>query len=150
MFETETITVYLVWDPEDSHVTRARGAEPEGQTSEVVREIAAPADERPAAIAASKPTSNATRPSNRSAPTPSRRTRRIRWPERWNAARGRYFAELSAAVGAAWNRFWFTPRRATTLGVMRVLVGSMAFYTIATFAPDLDRWFGRPACCRST
>src|SRR5262245_10482765 len=53
-----------------------------------------------------------------------------------------YFADLSATFGAAWNRFWFTPRTATTLGVMRVIVGVMAFYAIATFGPDLDRWFG--------
>jgi hypothetical protein len=53
-----------------------------------------------------------------------------------------YFAELSSTFGAAWNRFWFTARTAALLGVMRVLVGAMAFYTIATFGPDLDRWFG--------
>ncbi len=53
-----------------------------------------------------------------------------------------YFAELSATVGAWWNRFWFTPRRARTLGVLRVLAGLMALYTVATYAPDLDRWFG--------
>lgn len=53
-----------------------------------------------------------------------------------------YFSELNAAIGSAWNRFWFTPRTATTLGMMRVLAGLMAFYAIATFGPDLDRWFG--------
>ena len=54
----------------------------------------------------------------------------------------RYFAELSAATGAAWNRFWFTPRTAATLGVIRMAVGSLAFYSIATYGPDLERWFG--------
>jgi hypothetical protein len=53
-----------------------------------------------------------------------------------------YFAELSAALGVAWNRFWFTARTARTLGAMRLFVGLIAFYTIATFGPDLDRWFG--------
>jgi hypothetical protein len=57
------------------------------------------------------------------------------------AVRG-YFTELGATAGAAWNRFWFTPRDARTLGALRVLVGLMAFYTIATYGPDLDRWFG--------
>ena len=52
-----------------------------------------------------------------------------------------YFAELSAAVGAWWNRFWFTPTPATTLGAIRVLVGMLALYAIATYAPDLERWF---------
>jgi hypothetical protein len=53
-----------------------------------------------------------------------------------------YFADLSAVTGAAWNRAWFTPRPATTLGALRILVGLMALYTIATFGTDLDRWFG--------
>ena len=57
------------------------------------------------------------------------------------AVRG-YFTELGATAGAAWNRFWFAPRDARTLGILRVLVGLMAFYTIATYGPDLDRWFG--------
>ncbi|HYO24108.1 MAG TPA: hypothetical protein VEQ85_04085 [Lacipirellulaceae bacterium] len=58
-----------------------------------------------------------------------------------NAPR-RYFDELSTSVGTAWNRFWFTPSDGRVLGVMRVLAGAMAFYAIATYAPDLDRWFG--------
>jgi hypothetical protein len=49
---------------------------------------------------------------------------------------------LSSALGPAWNRFWFTPRDARTLGVLRIVVGLMAFYTIATYGPDLERWFG--------
>jgi hypothetical protein len=53
-----------------------------------------------------------------------------------------YIAELSATVGAWWNRFWFTPRRAGVLGLIRVLTGLLAFYTVATYGPDLDRWFG--------
>jgi hypothetical protein len=57
------------------------------------------------------------------------------------AAMKNYFAELTAAVGQWWNRFWFTPSPATTLGVIRVLVGLLALYSIATYAPDLERWF---------
>jgi hypothetical protein len=57
------------------------------------------------------------------------------------AVRG-YFTELGGTAGAAWNRFWFTSRDARWLGILRVLVGLMAFYTIATYGPDLDRWFG--------
>jgi hypothetical protein len=57
------------------------------------------------------------------------------------AVRG-YFTELGATAGAAWNRFWFAPCDARTLGILRLLVGLMAFYTIATYGPDLDRWFG--------
>jgi hypothetical protein len=53
-----------------------------------------------------------------------------------------YFAELTATVGAWWNRFWFTPRRAGVLGMLRVLTGLLALYAVATYGPDLDRWFG--------
>jgi hypothetical protein len=53
-----------------------------------------------------------------------------------------YFVALSSAAGVSWNRFWFTPRRADTLGVLRVLAGVMALYAVATYAPDLERWFG--------
>jgi hypothetical protein len=52
-----------------------------------------------------------------------------------------YFAELSAAIGAGWNRFWFTPSRATTLAVIRILAGLLALYAVATYYQDLDRWF---------
>jgi hypothetical protein len=52
-----------------------------------------------------------------------------------------YFGELTGEIGAAWNRFWFTPTPATTLGAMRVAVGLMSLYAIATYAPDLERWF---------
>jgi hypothetical protein len=51
LYTTETITVYLVWDPETASYQGSR-AEPEGQTSEVVRD-AAPADDGDASAAAS-------------------------------------------------------------------------------------------------
>jgi hypothetical protein len=53
----------------------------------------------------------------------------------------RYFSDLTSAAGAAWNRFWFTPSPATTLGALRVATGLLALYAVATYAPDLDRWF---------
>jgi hypothetical protein len=52
-----------------------------------------------------------------------------------------YFADLNAAVGTCWNRFWFTPTPATTLGGLRIAVAALALYAVATYAPDLDRWF---------
>ena len=54
-----------------------------------------------------------------------------------------YFGELSTVVGAAWNRFWFTPAPARALGAMRVVGGLLALYSVATYGPDLQRWFGR-------
>jgi hypothetical protein len=53
-----------------------------------------------------------------------------------------YIAELNAAVGAAWNRFWFTPTPATTLGVLRIATGLLSLYAVATYGPDIERWFG--------
>jgi hypothetical protein len=58
------------------------------------------------------------------------------------AAVRNYVAELNAAVGQGWNRFWFTPTAATTLGKLRVATGLLAIYAVATYAPDLERWFG--------
>jgi hypothetical protein len=53
-----------------------------------------------------------------------------------------YFNELALTIGAWWNRFWFTPTPATTLGVVRIGTGLMALYALATYGPDLERWFG--------
>ena len=53
----------------------------------------------------------------------------------------RYFANLTAAGGAWWNRFWFTPTPATTLGAVRIATGLLALCAVATYAPDLERWF---------
>jgi hypothetical protein len=53
----------------------------------------------------------------------------------------RYFNELSSAIGAAWNRFWFTPSPATTLGALRIATGLLALFAVATYLPDLERWF---------
>jgi hypothetical protein len=53
-----------------------------------------------------------------------------------------YWQDLSAALGDGWNRFWFTPASARALGLMRFLTGLIGLYTVATYAPDLERWFG--------
>lgn len=53
-----------------------------------------------------------------------------------------YFEDLNAAVGAAWNRFWFTASPASTLGMIRIAAGLLAFYAVATYYPDLELWFG--------
>ena len=53
-----------------------------------------------------------------------------------------YFEDLNAAVGAAWNRFWFTASSASTLGMIRIAAGLLAFYAVATYYSDLELWFG--------
>ena len=42
----------------------------------------------------------------------------------------------------AWNSFWFVPRDALTLGLLRVLVGSMLVYTHAVWSLELSTFFG--------
>src|SRR5262245_2513405 len=53
-----------------------------------------------------------------------------------------YVAALNASFGQGWNRFWFTATRARALGILRIATGALAFYAVATYAYDLERWFG--------
>jgi len=53
-----------------------------------------------------------------------------------------YFAELTERFGNGWNRFWFAPRDALTLSLVRVLTGLIALYSHATLSFDLLRFFG--------
>lgn len=49
-----------------------------------------------------------------------------------------YFRELGRAAAAGWNRFWFAPTDVATLGLMRILVGSMLVYTHLVWMKELD------------
>lgn len=51
-----------------------------------------------------------------------------------------YFTELMG--GQAWNRFWFEPRSARTLGLIRLATGVIALYTLLCYTPDLITFFG--------
>ena len=53
-----------------------------------------------------------------------------------------YLRDLNATIGAAWNGFWFTPTPATTLGLVRIAAGLLSLFAVATYGPDLERWFG--------
>ncbi len=53
-----------------------------------------------------------------------------------------YFRELGQTSWRSWNRFWFTPSDAATLGVMRWLAGAMLFYTHLVWGADLIGFFG--------
>ncbi|MCC6493759.1 MAG: hypothetical protein IT424_12155 [Pirellulales bacterium] len=52
-----------------------------------------------------------------------------------------YLRRFNAALGAGWNRFWFTPISPRTLGAIRIAAGLLAFYAVATYGPDLERFF---------
>lgn len=53
-----------------------------------------------------------------------------------------YLQELFQRTGIAWNRFWFNALDAASLCALRVAVGLIALYTLATYTPDLERYFG--------
>lgn len=42
---------------------------------------------------------------------------------------------------AGWNRFWFTPRRPTTLGVIRIATGLIALYSQLVWVLEFDTFF---------
>ncbi|HVA48668.1 MAG TPA: hypothetical protein VNH11_20040 [Pirellulales bacterium] len=53
-----------------------------------------------------------------------------------------YFKRLTTECGRGWTRFWFAPSDPIALGGLRIGVGLIALYWLATFTPDLDRYFG--------
>jgi hypothetical protein len=53
-----------------------------------------------------------------------------------------YLETLVSETGRGWNRFWFTPSDPLPLGVLRIAVGAIAVYLIASLTPDLNRYFG--------
>ena len=65
-----------------------------------------------------------------------------------------YFRELKHGIASGWDRFWFTPSDPATLCVIRILAGSMLFYTHLVWSVDLAGFFGRdgklsPEFCRA-
>lgn len=56
-----------------------------------------------------------------------------------------YLRELTTASVEGWNRFWFTPADPATLGLVRLLAGSMMFYTHLVWTLDLEGFFGADA-----
>jgi hypothetical protein len=53
-----------------------------------------------------------------------------------------YFNELTTAAEQGWRSFWFTPTDTATLGLIRILAGSMLFYTHLVWTLDLQAFFG--------
>lgn len=53
-----------------------------------------------------------------------------------------YFRELYRTAIDGWNRFWFTPADPATLGLIRILAGSMLLYTHLVWTLDLEGFFG--------
>lgn len=53
-----------------------------------------------------------------------------------------YLQELYNGIRNGWNRFWFTPTDPATLGLIRILGGSMLFYTHLVWSIDLTGFMG--------
>jgi hypothetical protein len=49
---------------------------------------------------------------------------------------------LSDAIGATWNRYWFTPADPRPLAIVRILAGCLALALWLSYAADLEAWFG--------
>src|SRR5262245_48430156 len=54
-----------------------------------------------------------------------------------------YFAKLAEDLGAAWNRFWFTPAEALPCCVLRIAVGAITAVHFLALGLDLGRWYAR-------
>jgi len=49
---------------------------------------------------------------------------------------------LADLIGTTWTRFWFTPADAWPLAIVRILGGLLALALWASYAWDLEIWFG--------
>jgi hypothetical protein len=61
----------------------------------------------------------------------------MKTPARVSAA-----ASLTESIGATWTRFWFTPAGPWPLAVVRIFGGLLALALWASYAGDLETWFG--------
>lgn len=53
-----------------------------------------------------------------------------------------YLRDLTDTTGHCWNEFWFRPRDASVVCLLRICSGLLAFYWVLTFTPDLIVLFG--------
>jgi predicted DCC family thiol-disulfide oxidoreductase YuxK len=53
-----------------------------------------------------------------------------------------YLADLWRAIGRAWTAFFFTPADPTALGLIRLLIALLAFWSVLVYGLDLRDYFG--------
>src|SRR5688572_16037998 len=58
-----------------------------------------------------------------------------------NRSSSGYFTDLTESIGAAWNRFWFTPASPLPCAILRILVGLIALAHFGSLWIDHDRWY---------
>jgi predicted DCC family thiol-disulfide oxidoreductase YuxK len=56
-----------------------------------------------------------------------------------------YFSQLGREVSRGWNAFFFTPADPTALGLIRVIVGALALWSLLVYGLDLFDYFGSTA-----
>lgn len=59
-----------------------------------------------------------------------------------NTAASACSAAPCSTIEATWNRFWFTPADPRPLAIVRLLTAGLALVLLASYAADLDAWFG--------
>lgn len=62
--------------------------------------------------------------------------------DRVQASRPPADVEQATDLGRAWLRFWFEPADPRPLAVVRMLTGLLGLLLAASYAADLERWFG--------
>jgi predicted DCC family thiol-disulfide oxidoreductase YuxK len=53
-----------------------------------------------------------------------------------------YLADLASATGRGWNTFFFSAADPTSLGLVRIAAGILAFWSLLVFGLDLHDYFG--------
>ena len=53
-----------------------------------------------------------------------------------------YAAELTRSIRDGWDAFFFTPADPTSLGLIRIVTGLLAFWSLFVFGIDLLDYFG--------
>src|SRR5688572_33163947 len=53
-----------------------------------------------------------------------------------------YMSSLTTEFGRGWNRFWFTPVRPATLGLIRLVFGLISLAWYLSYYPEIEFLFG--------
>ncbi len=61
-----------------------------------------------------------------------------------------YWTLLTDEFGESWNRFWFTARDPAPVCGMRILVGILLLYFLASHSADLVTWYGPQGLLKSS
>lgn len=74
-------------------------------------------------------------------PPSGRQPAAVSWAATWISAAAAHLAARVRRMGAAWDRFWFTPTDPVLLSVIRILTGGLLCYNLVVWSLDLDAFF---------